>query len=86
MSPRTYQHKKMELEKWLKLEKAEIRKTEKVLEKGWSKALDSLKRSQRDIDFSTKYVKNIEKFNVENFISEIDKQRDSSEPLKNDVI
>jgi hypothetical protein len=34
VSPRTYQHKKIELERWLAKEKAEIKRAEKAIEKG----------------------------------------------------
>lgn len=39
VSPRTYQNKKQELEKWLLKETKDLKKTELAIEKGWNKAL-----------------------------------------------
>ncbi len=47
VSPRTYQHKKLELEKWIQKEKDDLKKTEKSFQRGWIRALESIKRTQR---------------------------------------
>lgn len=35
VSPKTYQNKKIEIEKWVENEKKELQKTKKEIEKGW---------------------------------------------------
>ncbi len=44
VTPRTYQDKKNELEKWIVEEKNELRKTQAEIEKGFKRALDSIDR------------------------------------------
>lgn len=48
ISPRTYDLKKKDLEKWLEIEKIDLQKASKDIEKGWVKALDSIKKCQRE--------------------------------------
>lgn len=43
-SPRTFQHKKIELEKWITKEKETLQKSKKDIERGWQMALDAMKR------------------------------------------
>ena len=43
-SPRTFNHKKIELEKWVSREREQIRKSKKEIERGWSSFADAIKR------------------------------------------
>ena len=43
-SPRTFQNKKIELEKWVKKERDNIQKSRKDIEKGWTSTQDSIKK------------------------------------------
>ena len=44
VSPRTYNLKKHELQRWVEQEREELKKTKKEFEKGWLKAIDQIKR------------------------------------------
>lgn len=44
VSPRTFQNKKIELEKWVTKEREHIQKSKKEIQKGWSSTADSIKR------------------------------------------
>jgi len=48
-SPRTFQNKQIELEKWITKERENIQRTKKDIEKGWLSTADSI---QRVISFS----------------------------------
>jgi len=43
-SPRTFQNKKIELEKWVNKERDNIQKSRKDIEKGWTSTQDSIKK------------------------------------------
>ena len=43
-SPRTFQNKKIELEKWVSKEREKIRRSQKDIERGWMLAADAIKR------------------------------------------
>ena len=47
-----------QLENWLTKEKDELRKAEKAIEKGQLRALESIKRTQRDMKFTQKFMNN----------------------------
>ncbi len=66
VSPRTYQTKCNELSKWVEREKDDLMKTKKALERGWTKALEAMKRTQRDMQFAHRFMKspNKDNFNV----------------------
>lgn len=61
ISPKTYEVKKFQLEKWVTKEKKNILKTKHELEKSWSVTLDTIKRTQRDLEFMKKVGEGIEK-------------------------
>lgn len=44
VSPRTFQHKQIELEKWITREREIIQKTKKDIERGWLSTADSIQR------------------------------------------
>lgn len=44
VSPRTFQNKKIELEKWINKEREIIQKTKRDIEKGWLSTADSIQR------------------------------------------
>ena len=54
ISPRTFQLKNRELEKWVDIEKENIKKTKKELKKSWLATADTIQRTQRDIAFMMK--------------------------------
>ncbi|KAL4475423.1 hypothetical protein ABPG72_022058 [Tetrahymena utriculariae] len=62
VSPRTYDNKKIELETWVKKEKEEIHQTRKALERGLLKAMESIKKTQRDIQLAKRFKSNPTKF------------------------
>lgn len=62
VSPRTYGNKKIELETWVKKEKEEIHLTRKVIERGLLKAMESIKKTQRDMQLAQRYKNNPAKF------------------------
>ncbi|EWS76043.1 IQ calmodulin-binding motif protein (macronuclear) [Tetrahymena thermophila SB210] len=62
VSPRTYDNKKIELETWVKKEKEEIHQTRKALERGLLKAMESIKKTQRDIQLAQRFKSNPTKF------------------------
>ena len=43
-SPKTFHHKKVELEKWVTKEKEHIKKSKKEIERGWLQTADAIKR------------------------------------------
>jgi len=43
-SPRTFQNKQIELEKWITKERENIQRTKKDIEKGWLSTADSIQR------------------------------------------
>ena len=43
-SPRTFNNKKFELEKWVTKEREQIRKSKREIEKGWSSFADAIKK------------------------------------------
>jgi hypothetical protein len=51
ISPRTCEHKQYELEKWITNEKAEIKKTKKIIEEARRKTEDVLKEAQINSEF-----------------------------------
>ena len=44
VSPRTFHHKQMELEKWVTKEREQIQKSKRDIEKGWMSFADAIKR------------------------------------------
>jgi len=55
-SPRTFQNKQIELEKWITKERENIQRTKKDIEKGWLSTADSIQRTQRDLQFLQKIL------------------------------
>ena len=43
-SPKTFDNKKIELEKWINKERENIRRSKKDIERGWTSTADSIKR------------------------------------------
>lgn len=43
-SPRTFQHKKIELEKWVTKEREQIQKSKRDIERGWMSTAEAIKR------------------------------------------
>lgn len=43
-SPRTFDHKKLELEKWVTKEREQIKKSKKDIERGWTSFADAIQR------------------------------------------
>lgn len=54
VSPKTFQSKQNELEKWVTREKENLRKTRKDIEKGWTRFAETIKQTKRDIQFMDK--------------------------------
>lgn len=57
ISPKTFELKKFQLEKWVTKEKKNIQKTKNELEKSWVLTLETIKRTQRDKEFMNKIGK-----------------------------
>ena len=54
VSPRSYNVKRLELEKWIIKEKKDIKRYKKNAERGIICTSDSIKRTQRDLNFMRK--------------------------------
>lgn len=52
MSPRTYDSQKFELERWVERERDEVIRTRKVVERGLLKTMESIKKTQRDVQLA----------------------------------
>lgn len=55
VSPRTYDNQKFELESWVEHEREEIIRTRKVVERGLLKTMESIKKTQRDVQLAQRY-------------------------------
>jgi len=54
LSPKTYNVKKMKLEKWVEKEKFEITMQRRDIQKGFCSTNETIKRTQRDINYMRK--------------------------------
>jgi len=58
VSPRTYEHKKEQIESWWVKEIEDINLTEKVIKQGQVRAIQSLKRTNRDMKLTQTFMNN----------------------------
>ena len=58
MSPRTYEHKKEQIESWWVKEIEDINLTEKVIKHGQVRAIQSLKRTNQDMKLTQTFMNN----------------------------
>ncbi len=56
-SPRTYEQKKSELQKLNEEEKEDLSQAKQELEKGYNRVVESIKKTQRDLELAKRYAK-----------------------------
>lgn len=50
MTPRTYQQKKLKIERWVSIQRAEIEKTKQGFKEEWEKTVQMIEDTQKNVD------------------------------------
>lgn len=50
MTPRTYQQKKLKLEKWVSIQRKEIEQTKQGFKEEWEKTVQMIEETQKNVD------------------------------------